>query len=236
MPQSLVDQIEEIINNPVDGSDLPAPPEAEEEEEEVAAEEEDDDEEQYAACGTSDYCGTSEFSEDAFYEFSEAITETMQNLNRSVKKLERRLFSDDTPLSDEQDGLSKEAQSKSEKGPEDQFIEEFSTKDFRQFAESITQTLENINQRIDQFEGIKVNGNTPDKVTTDLTNIEQTGDDYEEMFITEAEEAADKNQDGIVENPEASVAVNAETTANVEKFSKRYEKVKNFLSFSERDM
>jgi len=158
--------------------------------EDVDVDEGDGEEVVVTACGTDD-----------FYRFSEAITDSIEKLNKKATQIANSVV----------DGYEKD------------YIEEFSVKDFRAFAESVSQTLENIAARV---ENIETKAGDDGKITTDLDPLKETGDDYEENFIAKVDESTDIANDSIVEQPETSVIAVGKTFSE----SNRYQKVKNFLS------
>lgn len=150
------------------------------EEDDVEEEEEEED-----FCGDGEEC----FSDnEELMEFSEAITDTIENLNKKTNKLAAKLEEDAT-----------------------KFVTEFSMKEFKTFAESVTATLEAISSRVDALAD-KVSKN---EITKNLDNLKKTGDDMEEKFITKADEkpVAAAVDTAIVQNPEATPAQFSESTS-----------------------
>jgi len=171
------------------------------EEDEEVAEDEDEENEEVEDEEESE-SETEEFSE-KFYKFSEAITETIENLDKKADKLADEI----------------------QENAEDKVIE-FSKKDFIKFAESITNTIEGLAERLNAIE-IPVKN----EVTKDLSNLENTADDYEEEFVTKSDEETPENPVCPECNQEPCVCP-TDPVANdtPENFSKRYANVKDFLT------
>lgn len=205
LPDDVADAIRDALDkaNEVEEDDSPAEDDTEDEN----FSEDDTEEEDF--CGDEeDFCGDGDCEEDfsdneELYEFSEAITETIENLNKKANKLAGKLEEDSN-----------------------RFVTEFSMKEFRQFAESVTETLEAISARVDAL-AAKTNKN---EITKNLDNLKKTGDDMEEKFITKAEDKPVSAAVGaaIVQNPEASSANFSEITTTDEDEAK-YKAIKEFL-------
>ena len=204
LPEDVADAIREAL----DESKL----DEDEEKDESESEEEDFSEDDYAADvdedgdTEEDFCGeTEDFSEDAdvesFYKFSEAITETIENLNKKVSKLSGKAMDDANA-----------------------YIENFSEVDFRNFAEAVTDTLANISARVDMLNAKVTN---KDEVTTNIDSLEQTADNYEKEFITKSDEPSSVESNVLVQNNDASVVANAQFSET--NGMDHYNKVKNFL-------
>lgn len=175
LPEDVANALREALDETSENDDV------EEDEDEETSDDEDIEEESEEV----DMCGDSNFSNmEEFYEFSEAITDTIANLNKKADKLAKESI----------DAAG-------------DFIENFSASEFRAFADSVTATLENIAARVDMLDS-KV---TKNEVTTDIDNLKKTGDDMEDKFITKSDEL---KVEPIVENPEASVAESAQFSEN----------------------
>lgn len=170
---------------------------------EEAEDEEDDDEEEDEEVEETE-SEEEDFSEelDSFYQFSEALTETIENLNKKAEK------------------ISKETQNAAE-----EFIDNFSMKEFRNFAESVSEALENISNRVNILNEKVAH---KDEITTNLNNLEQTGDDYEKEFVTKSDEPSTAAEDVVVQNEDVGVIANAQFSEIED--PARYDKVKDFLS------
>ena len=209
LPEDVADAIREAL----DESKLDEDEDNEDEDEsESESEEEDFSEDDYAADvdedgdTEEDFCGeTEDFSEDAdvesFYKFSEAITETIENLNKKVSKISGKAMDDANA-----------------------YIENFSEVDFRNFAEAVTDTLANISARVDMLNAKVTN---KDEVTTNIDSLEQTADNYEKEFITKSNEPAPVESSVLVQNNDAGVVANAQFSET--NGMDHYNKVKNFL-------
>lgn len=194
MPEDVAETIREALNTALDEE-----PEEDDEDGESESEEEDfseddmedEDAEVDDTESEEDFCGDSEnFSVRSFYEFSKAITETIENLNKKADKLAGREIS----------------------GAEE-FIENFSAQEFRSFAESVTEALENINTRVAMLDSKVAN---KEEVTTNIDTLNKIANDYEDNFITKSDEDMTKETDPIVQNPECGVVENAQFSQRYE--------------------
>ena len=214
LPEDVADAIREALDeSKLDDEDEDnEDAEAEDEDEsESESEEEDFSEDDYAADvdedgdTEEDFCGDTCFSEDAdvesFYKFSEAITETIENLNKKVSKISGKAMDDANA-----------------------YIENFSEVDFRNFAEAATDTLANISARVDMLNAKVTN---KDEVTTNIDSLEQTADNYEKEFITKSDEPSSVESNVLVQNNNAGVVANAQFSET--NGMDHYNKVKNFL-------
>jgi uncharacterized protein YukE len=203
------DESTEVETEEDDDTDVDEDDDTDVDEDEDIEDTEDDEATEEDMCGDGEFC-EGNFSYNDFYDFTEEVTDSIENMNKKIDK-----------LSDEIGGKY-----------EDEFVEQFSEKDFLKFSETVSQALDNIEKRISMLE----TETHKDEVTTDIDNLQETADDYEDQFITKTtDENVETTDEQVVDETSAALPEVADTeTAPVAdaQFSKRYEAVKNFLSGS----
>lgn len=157
-----------------------------EDEDETEAYDEDDEDDEDEESVEVDACGGTDFSA-----FSEALTNTVLNLNNKVDSLTKRI-----------------------NYSMDESAENFSLKEFQNFADNVAVTLRNISARVNMLSDKVHSG----KITTNLDYLKKTANAYEDDFIMDnGEVKADKTVgDGlpVVEH----------------QFAERAERVKDFFN------